>query len=100
MTFDESLIPQAIRQRNAQPLTECTLTALQWLIAIHSFGAGRFWSMEKPKEPASNSELRRWIEKGCLQINDEIVGVKDILDYPFHSVVLFPKNPKRRITLL
>lgn len=76
------------------------ITALQWLMDIHTLGAGRFWSMDKPLERASNSELKRWLEKGCLQINGTIVGAKDILTLPIHSAVLFPKNSKRRITLI
>lgn len=74
-------------------------TALQYLLKVHHYGAGGFWSTENPKAPASNSELRRWINQKCLLINDEAVTVDEVLDFPLHSVILFPKS-KKRITLL
>lgn len=81
--------------------SETPLTALKFLMEIHQFGAGRFWSKEKPREPASNSELRRWIDqRNALQINGQIVKCNDVIDYDIESVVLFPKNPGARITLL
>lgn len=77
------------------------MTVLQYLISLHTFGAGRFWSKEKPKEPASNSELRRWIAKGSFAINGEpCTDPNEVIDFPLHSVILFPKNPLKRITLL
>lgn len=77
------------------------MTVLQYLISLHTFGSGRFWSTEKPLETASNSELRRWIAKGSFAINGvSRTDPNEIIDYPIHSVVLFPKNPKKRITLL
>lgn len=76
------------------------MTALQYLIAVHAFGAGGFWSIESPKKPASNSELRRWITQQSLHINGEPVTVDEVLDYPLHTVVLFPKSQRRRCTLL
>lgn len=76
------------------------MTALQYLISIHSLGSCGFWSMENPKSPASNSELRRWIKNSAFHINGHAVSVDEVIDFPLHRVVLFPKNEKKRITLM
>jgi hypothetical protein len=76
------------------------LTALQYLIQVHTYGAGRFWSVENPKKAASNSELRRWIDQKSLYINGRPVTCNEVLDYDFDSVILFPKNARRRVTLV
>ena len=46
--------------------------------------------------PVSNSELRRWIQNGAIEINGEKVQVNEEIDFPINSVILFPKN---KITL-
>lgn len=46
---------------------------------------------------ASASELKRWIDNGALVINGERVASGEPMDFPMHSVVLFPKHP---VTLL
>jgi hypothetical protein len=77
-----------------------TLTAFKFLVEIQNFGAGRFWSMENPKIPASNSELKRWIKANAFHINGRPVTPDEVIDYELVSVVLFPKNGKKRITIL
>jgi hypothetical protein len=76
------------------------MTVLQYLMSIHNFGKGGFWSMENPKTQASNSELRRWIKSNALYINGHPVTAEEEIDYPLHRVVLFPKNDRKRISLL
>lgn len=50
---------------------------------------------------ASNSELRRWIERGSVEINGHVDrDPKEVIDYPVLSVVIHPKSAKRRTTLL
>ena len=62
---------------------------------------GGFHSREGDKvSKASNSELKRWIQNGALQINCERVNWDELIDFPIFSVVLFPKNDKQRTTLL
>jgi len=79
------------------------MTALQYILSIHNFGSGLtktgFWSHEQNKI-ASNSEIRRWIENGSILINHERVTCNEVIDFPLHSVILFPKSDKRRITVL
>ena len=80
-----------------------TQTALQYMIAVHTFGSGLtktgFWSHEQNRI-ASNSELRRWINQGAILFNGESMKHDEPLDFPLFSVVLFPKSLKRRITVL
>lgn len=57
-----------------------------------------FWSTEKPKERASNGEMRRWLDGQSVRFNGVPKKAKDVLDFPVYSVVLFPKG--KRITLL
>lgn len=75
-------------------------TALEFLMRVHHSGTsekGGFWSREL-KGVASNSELRRWLEQSAVRFNGKGMKPKDMLDFPLHSVVLFPKA--NRITIL
>lgn len=47
---------------------------------------------------ASNSELRRWFKAGSVEINYELVKAEDPYPAFVKSVVLFPKNKKKRCT--
>ncbi len=77
------------------------INALAYILAIHNYGAGGFWSIENPKKPASNSEIRRWMNNSVVSINGVAVKPTDWIDLEtLESVILFPKNPKRKITLL
>ena len=57
----------------------------------------RLFSHEGQIKPASNSEIRRWIEAKAIKINGEELEIEEI-DFPVFSLVLFPKG--KRITLL
>ena len=46
---------------------------------------------------ASNGELKRWLENGAVVVNGEKLQWDEVMDFPVHSVVLFPNN---RVTLL
>lgn len=48
---------------------------------------------------ASNSERRRWLESGSVQINGQTPGPNDEIEYPINQLVFFP-NGKRRCTML
>ena len=77
------------------------MIALNYILRIHNYGGGGFWSIESPKKPASNSEIRRWMNNGVIHINGVAVKPSDFIDLEtLESVILFPKNPKRKITLL
>lgn len=58
------------------------------------------WSIEKPCQKASTSELIRWVKNGAVMINHYVDrNPKEILDYPVVSVVIHPKSNKRKLTL-
>lgn len=72
------------------------MTAFNVLKELNTACCG-FFSTEKPKERASNGELKRWLDKGSVVINgarpkpfDEVGVIKDI--------VLFPKSDDKRRT--
>jgi hypothetical protein len=71
-------------------------TALEYIMRLHTLGTG-FWSKEL-KGPASNGEVRRWLENSAVRFNGKPLKPKDRLDFPLYSVVMFPKA--NRITLL
>lgn len=76
------------------------LTALQWMINMHK--VCRFMSIENTKDklaPATNGELRRWIQQGALEVNFQKIDINDPWPPIIKSVVLFPKSKKRRCTL-
>ena len=72
------------------------VTALEFVLRIHS-AVGGFWSREL-KGVASNSEVRRWLDNAAIRFNGKPLKPKDLLDFPLHSVILFPKA--NRITIL
>lgn len=75
------------------------LTAWSLLIQLSKLHH-TFFSTERACTPVSNSELKRWIEKGSLEINGYVDrDPKEIIDYPVMSIVIHPKSPKRRITI-
>lgn len=79
---------------NTAPLTAWSL--LMHLARAHH----QFFSVEKPCLPASNSELKRWIKNGSLEINGYVDRNPDeVIDYPVMSVVIHPKSAKRRTTI-
>lgn len=47
--------------------------------------------------PASNSEIRRWINNDAVVFNEEKVKHDELLDFSIISLVLFPKG--KRISL-
>ncbi len=74
------------------------MNCYQQLIKLHS--VCNFQSTEGSKVgPASNSELRRWFKAGCIEVNFNVVQADE--DWPAYvkSIVLFPKNQKKRCTL-
>jgi len=58
------------------------------------------FSIEKPCKPASNSELRRWMQNGSVLINGERVNWDEEIDFPVFSLVFFPNSPRRKTTLI
>jgi 23S rRNA-/tRNA-specific pseudouridylate synthase len=73
------------------------MTAFDWLQELNFVCMG-FWSNEKPKEKASNSELRRWFNKGCISINGKVITDCNEKIVKVNDFVIFPKNDKKRIT--
>lgn len=72
------------------------VTALEFILRLHHTTAG-FWSREVNK-PASNSEVKRWLENSAVRFNGRALKPKDTLDFPLFSVIMFPKA--NRITIL
>ncbi len=56
-----------------------------------------FQSLERT-EKATNSELRRWFERGSVEVNGERVAWNDPVPEVWASLVLHPKS-RRRCTL-
>ena len=52
-------------------------------------------STEKPCTEASNSELRRWLEKKSVVINGEKPSFSDTILFPITELVFFPKGNRR-----
>lgn len=56
-------------------------------------------SIERPCTIATNSEVRRWLDGGMVEINGERPKAMDKVNFPIRSLVFFPKS-KRRTTLV
>lgn len=50
--------------------------------------------------PASNSEVRRWLEQSAVLINGVKPKPKDVIQFPVTQLVFFPKNPNSRTTVI
>lgn len=57
-------------------------------------------SREKPCTHTSNSELRRWIADGSVQINGERWLADEEMPPLVWSLVFFPKSARNRTTLV
>jgi hypothetical protein len=57
-------------------------------------------SLERPCREASNSEIRRWLDGGMIEINGGRPKAMDKLNFPIKSLVLFPKSKSRKCTLV
>lgn len=73
------------------------MTALQYLLSLHAIC--HFWNYDEVKE-ASNSYLRRLLNQGAVRINGAALKAGDEVQFPIHSLVLYPNNPRRRTTLV
>lgn len=73
------------------------MTGLELLKGLHE--VCQFQSKEGAKiGKASNSELRRWLQQGAVEVNGHKLGWDEVIDFPIMSLVMFPK--KHRTTLL
>lgn len=57
----------------------------------------KIFSREGKVQPASKSEVRRWVQAGAVKVNGEQLNVDEIIDFPIFSLVLFPKG--KRVTV-
>ena len=74
------------------------ITCLQKIIELH--GLCNFQTTEGSRVgPASKSELRRWFQQKCIEINCVFPNHDDPCPPYIARLVLFPKNPKKRCTL-
>lgn len=73
------------------------MTGWELLRSLHEVCC--FQSMEKRVGVATSSELRRWCKQACLEVNGQALKDNEEVTYPIWSVVLFPKNNRRRCTL-
>jgi hypothetical protein len=74
------------------------MNCLQLITKLHEVCS--FQSNEGKKVGrASNSELRRWFQAKCVEVNFEYPAWNDPVPEVLKSVVLFPKNKRKRVTL-
>lgn len=57
-------------------------------------------SKDRAASPMSKGELKRQINQGAILINGFKCTHDEVLDYPVHSLVFFPKSTQRRTTLI
>ena len=72
-------------------------TALQFFARLNA--EIPFWNFEEQKL-ASNSFLRRKIAEGAILFNGERMAPNEIIDFPIFSLVMFPRSPFRKCTLV
>ena len=73
------------------------LTGLQYILSLHELC--RFMSTERPGV-ATNGEVRRWLQSRVVIVNGYPLEANETIDYPIRSLVLFPKSPVRRTTIV
>ena len=57
-------------------------------------------SLEKPCTIASNSEVKRWLDGGMVEVNKIRPKAIDKINFPISSIVFFPKSKQKRTTLV
>ena len=80
------------------------MTAIEYLIRVRDIARVPLDSKEKggkgkPCVPASNSEMKRWFDKGSIEINGSFPKPFDEIGNEITSLVLFSKSDNR-ITLV
>ena len=74
------------------------IQCLQLILELHK--VCQFQTNEGTKVgKASNSEIRRWFQAKCIEINFEYPAWNDMMPTVLKSIILFPKNPRKRCTL-
>lgn len=75
-----------------------SLTCFQKLLELHKVCT--FQTIEGARVgPASNSEIRRWFQQKCVEVNFQAVNHDEPWPPFIKSLVLFPKNKKKRCTI-
>ena len=70
------------------------MTAFDWLWELNVI-CGGFFSTERPKQKVTNSEMRRWFNKGAVILNGSRIKW-DAKVLELNEIVLFPKSESRR----
>jgi hypothetical protein len=75
------------------------VTCLRKILDLHA--VCNFQTQEGLKVgPASNSEIKRWFNNKCVEVNFNTVTSDEPWPPVIKSLVLFPKNAKKRCTLI
>lgn len=48
----------------------------------------------------SNGELRRWLKKGSVSVNNKTLTADASVEWPITNLVFFPKNDRMRCTIV
>jgi len=71
------------------------MIALRYLKNLKIFGRLPM-SKEKPcTYPPSNSEIKRWLRKKSVRINNEFPDVNDEIEFPVTDLVFFAKSKSK-----
>ena len=73
------------------------ITAFEYLKVLQNHAKCLPRSKEKNGQ-ASNSEIRRWLEKGSVRINEKAVQPNDVLEFPIKQLIFF-KGSKSQCTI-
>lgn len=65
------------------------MSAWEFMLDLHK--TCKFMSRER-NGIASNSEIKRWLQNHAVRFNGEPVKWDEKIDFPIHSVVMFPKR--------
>ena len=91
---------QGLCGRNGTPWgqSEDSVEALALLKRLKAVGALPNVD-DKGRRPVSTKQLERWLHHRAVEINGAYPDVRMLVELPCTSLVFFPNNPKRRITL-
>lgn len=74
------------------------MSAWEFVVSLHKWIP--FFSRERPGQPASTSEIRRWLQNRAVRINGLNPLPTDEVTFPVTDLVFFPKSDKNRITMV
>jgi hypothetical protein len=98
LKFKNTICEKDFPKTSGEKIEQYTIFDYVWDLSNY---CGGFHSVDRKGEKLSKTELKRWFERGCIQINWFLCkDINEPMDFAVHNLVLFPSNDKKRCTMM